>query len=76
MASPGSGFTAVPRTVLRCHTGDGALSGAASPGGVLQAGDPRVPLVVSVTTGCHTPSSWPGLSRGDLSLSHSPPWLP
>lgn len=76
MASPGSGFTAVPRTVLRCHTGDGALLGAASPGGVLQAGDPRVPLVVSVTTGCHTPSSWPGLSRGDLSLSHSPPWLP
>lgn len=44
MASPGSGFTAVPRTVLRCHTGDGALSGASSPGGVLQAGDPRVPL--------------------------------
>lgn len=44
MASPGSGFTAVPRTVLRCHTGDGALSGAASPGGVLQVGDPRVPL--------------------------------
>lgn len=54
----------------------GALSGAASPGGVLQAGDPRVPLSGVRHPGCHTPSSWPGLSRGDLSLSHSPPWLP